>query len=210
MFRAVFTWLSKRIGFGFGFTTPFSWLVYLLWFWFYDSQVKTALIALLAFTWICFLLNRICTRLRVVPIFPQEFYRERKRECAWKSPHARKARRGSVLFFSLLSASRLYIAWGDFHVRSRLARSTIPLGKMRTICSLNLHRPPIKIKSILASYFFPMSLRTKNVKFHFWCGTKPHHWKMRLGMIVTAFPVASPKTLNSTMHRINHYPADKY
>ena len=45
MFRAVFTWLSKVIGFGFGFgfTTPFGWLVYLLWFWFYDSQVKTAL-----------------------------------------------------------------------------------------------------------------------------------------------------------------------
>ena len=44
--RAVFTWLSKVIGFGlgFGFTTPFGWLVYLLWFWFYDSQVKTALI----------------------------------------------------------------------------------------------------------------------------------------------------------------------
>ena len=41
--RAVFTWLSKGIGFGFGFTTPFVWLVYLLWFWFYDSQVKTAL-----------------------------------------------------------------------------------------------------------------------------------------------------------------------
>ena len=45
-YRAVFTWLSKRIGFGFGFgfTTPFSWLVYLLWFWFYDSQVKTVLL----------------------------------------------------------------------------------------------------------------------------------------------------------------------
>ena len=45
--RAVFTWLSKGIGFGFGFgfTTPFGWLVYLLWFWFYDSQVKTALIS---------------------------------------------------------------------------------------------------------------------------------------------------------------------
>ena len=44
--RAVFTWLSKGIGFGFGFgfTTPFGWLVYLLWFWFYDSQVKTALL----------------------------------------------------------------------------------------------------------------------------------------------------------------------
>ena len=46
-YRAVFAWLSKGIGFGFGFgfgfTTPFGWLVYLLWFWFYDSQVKTAL-----------------------------------------------------------------------------------------------------------------------------------------------------------------------
>ena len=31
------------VGFGFGFTTPFGWLVYLLWFWKYDSQVKTAL-----------------------------------------------------------------------------------------------------------------------------------------------------------------------
>ena len=30
-------------GFGFGFTKSFGWLVYLLWFWFYDSQVKTAL-----------------------------------------------------------------------------------------------------------------------------------------------------------------------
>ena len=45
MFRAIFTWLSKGIGFGFGFgfTAPFGWLVYLLWFWFYDSQVKNAL-----------------------------------------------------------------------------------------------------------------------------------------------------------------------
>ena len=45
MIRAVFTWLSKGIGFGFGFgfTTLFGWVVYLLWFWFYDSQVKTAL-----------------------------------------------------------------------------------------------------------------------------------------------------------------------
>ena len=30
-------------GFGFGLTTSFGWLVYLLWFWFYDSQVKTTL-----------------------------------------------------------------------------------------------------------------------------------------------------------------------
>ena len=32
--------------FWFWFTTPFGWLVYLLWFWFYDSQVKTALDAI--------------------------------------------------------------------------------------------------------------------------------------------------------------------
>ena len=46
LLRAVFTWLSKGIGFGFGFgfTAPFGWLVYLLWIWFYDSQVKTALL----------------------------------------------------------------------------------------------------------------------------------------------------------------------
>ena len=42
-YRTVFTWLLKGIGFGFGFTTPFGWLVYLLWFWFYNSQVKTPL-----------------------------------------------------------------------------------------------------------------------------------------------------------------------
>ena len=35
--------LASHEGIGFGFTTPFGWLVYLLWFWFYDSQVKTAL-----------------------------------------------------------------------------------------------------------------------------------------------------------------------
>ena len=35
--------LRNWFGFGFGFTTPFGWLVYLLWFWFYDSQVKTGL-----------------------------------------------------------------------------------------------------------------------------------------------------------------------
>ena len=37
-------------GFGFGFTTSFGWLVYLLWFWFYDSQVKTALMIIFTVT----------------------------------------------------------------------------------------------------------------------------------------------------------------
>ena len=35
--------IAIGFGFGFGFTTSFGWLVYLLWFWVYDSQVKTAL-----------------------------------------------------------------------------------------------------------------------------------------------------------------------
>ena len=54
-YRAVFTWLSKGIdfGFGFGFTTPFAWLVYLLWFWFYDSQVKNAIYRILHRVCIC-------------------------------------------------------------------------------------------------------------------------------------------------------------
>ena len=40
-----------------------------------------------------------------------------------------KGRRGGVLFFCLPSASRLYIAWGDFYARSRFARSAIPEEK---------------------------------------------------------------------------------
>ena len=40
-----------------------------------------------------------------------------------KSPHARKARRGA-------SQLRLaFLAWGDFHTRSRFAHSTIPEEK---------------------------------------------------------------------------------
>ena len=59
--RAVFTWLSKGIGFGFGFgfTTPFGCLVYVLWFWFYDSQVKTALNP---FWWSCVTRKNQCMR----------------------------------------------------------------------------------------------------------------------------------------------------
>ena len=43
-----------------------------------------------------------------------------KRKRAWKSPHARKARGGG---------ERGFLAWGDFHARSRFARSTIPEEK---------------------------------------------------------------------------------
>ena len=44
LFSQPIKFASKRKScFGSGFTTPFGWLVYLLWFWFYDSQVKTTL-----------------------------------------------------------------------------------------------------------------------------------------------------------------------
>ena len=37
---------------------------------------------------------------------------------------------------SLSAACRLFFAWGDFHGRSRLARSTIPEEKLETTRSL--------------------------------------------------------------------------
>ena len=51
-------------------------------------------------------------RLRVVPHFSSGIVERAKRERAWKSSHARK---GDTPF----------LAWGDFHARSRFARSTI-------------------------------------------------------------------------------------
>ena len=59
-------------------------------------------------------------RLRVVPHFSSGIVERAKRERAWKSPHARKA--------DTLSPRRVlpFLAWGDFHARSRFARITIP------------------------------------------------------------------------------------
>ena len=39
-------------------------------------------------------------------------------------------------FFSLTAARLAFLAWGDFHARSRFARSTIPEGKGGTTRSL--------------------------------------------------------------------------
>ena len=43
-------------------------------------------------------------------------------------------------FFSLPAACRLFFAWGDFHARSRFARSTIPKEKWGTTRSLQASR----------------------------------------------------------------------
>ena len=62
----------------------------------------------------------LCLRLRVVPHFSSGIVERAKRERAWKSPHAR---RGNT-------------RRGDFHARSRFARSTVPEEKWGTTRSL--------------------------------------------------------------------------
>ena len=63
--------------------------------------------------------------LRVVPHFSWGIVERAKPERAWKSLHARKP-----------VGCRLFFAWGDFHARSRFARSTIPEEKWGTTRSL--------------------------------------------------------------------------
>ena len=80
----------------------------------------------------------VCTipdsyRLQVVPHFSSGIVERAKRERACKSPHARKARRGGEREKWRVSP---FLAWGDFHARSRFARSTTPEDKWRTTRSL--------------------------------------------------------------------------
>ena len=72
----------------------------------------------------------VSVRLRVVPHFSSGIVERVKHERAWKSPHARRARR--VLPF---------LAWGDFNARSRFAPSTIPEEKWGTTRSLCIGQP---------------------------------------------------------------------
>ena len=64
-------------------------------------------------------------RLPVLPHFSSGIVEGARRERAWKSPHARKGNTRLAL-----------LAWGDFHARSRFARSTIPEEKWGTTRSL--------------------------------------------------------------------------
>ena len=63
---------------------------------------------------------RLFFRLRVVPRLSSKTVERAKRERAWKSPHPRK------------DDTRLGLAWGAFHARSRFARSTITEEKWGT------------------------------------------------------------------------------
>ena len=71
-----------------------------------------------------------------------------KRERAWKSPHARKGN-----------------TWGDFHARSRFARSTIPEQKWGTTRSLRavktLYTLSVKRKSSIIVYEGSRTGRTR-------------------------------------------------
>ena len=71
-----------------------------------------------------------CMKTTGSPPFFSGIVMRAKRERAWKSPHARKGdtRRGERV--------PPFLAWGDFHARSRLARSAIPEEKWGTTRSL--------------------------------------------------------------------------
>ena len=82
-------------------------------------------------------------RVQVVPHFSWGIVGQAKRERAWKLPRARKGdtRRGERKMRDcrhFLSPWRVppFLAWGDFHGRSRFARFTIPEEKWGTTRSL--------------------------------------------------------------------------
>ena len=84
-------------------------------------------------------------RLRVVPHFSLGIVERAKRERAWKSPHARKGSppvvKGNRRRLHAGNSPRCvspFLAWGDFHARSRFARSTIPKGKWGATRSLKM------------------------------------------------------------------------
>ena len=80
------------------------------------------------------LVNHLVCRLRVVPNFSSRIVERAKRERAWKSPHARKGDTRRVLSPRRVSP---FLAWDDFHARSRFARSTISEEKWGTTGSLS-------------------------------------------------------------------------
>ena len=105
-------------------------------------------------------------RLRVVPHFSSGIVERAKRERACKSPHARKGdtRRGER---KNLSPRRVlpFRAWGDFHARSRFARSTIPEEKWGTTLSLLCSLPSAELQNwhwikyaLKNPYIFPVIL----------------------------------------------------
>ena len=80
------------------------------------------------------------TRLRVVPHFPSGLVERTKRQCAWKSPHARN-------FY--LSPPRLaFLVWSDFHMRLRFARSTIPEEKWGLLVVYYTTRAPRNLSQL--------------------------------------------------------------
>ena len=80
------------------------------------------------------------TRLRVVLHFSSGLVERTKRECAWKSPHARN--------FHLSPPRLAFLAWGDFHMRLRFARSTIPEEKWGLLVVYYTTRAPRNLSQL--------------------------------------------------------------
>ena len=80
------------------------------------------------------------TTLRVVPHSSLVLTERTKRECAWKSPHARNVS---------LSPPRLaFLACGDSHERLRFARSTIPEEKWGLLVVYYTTRAPRNLSQL--------------------------------------------------------------
>jgi len=89
--------------------------------------------------------NYVCLRLREVPHFSSGIVERAKRERAWKSPHASTLCCLEVQTQFTPPRTRPcrvspFLTWGDFHARSRFARSTIPEEKWGTTRSLCMPR----------------------------------------------------------------------
>ena len=83
------------------------------------------------------------------PFFLRDSRASKMRACM-KSPHARKARHGA-------SPLRLtFLAWGDFHARSRFAHSTIPEEKWGLLVVYDF-----RIQSFSSPFCFPLILSFK-------------------------------------------------
>ena len=82
-------------------------------------KVIVVVIALLTYV-VVSEVGRCNNKLRVVALFSSGIVERAKRERAWNHPTREKA----------------FLAWGDFHARSRCARSTIPEEKWGTTRSL--------------------------------------------------------------------------
>ena len=89
------------------------------------------------------------TRLRVVTHFSSGLVERTKRECAWKSPHA-------------------FLAWGNFHMRLRFARSIIPEEKWGLLVVYYTTRAPRNLSQLWNKFDDIRNLLLQRVTWREW------------------------------------------